>query len=419
MYRAARARASSFLADAHNRMTLIALALIAVTLIAYYPIRHGDFINYDDQAYVYNNQRVRQGLTAGNVAWAFKTTDLTNWHPVTWLSHMADVQLFGTNAAGHHATSFFLHLLNVLLLFGVLCRMSGLIWRSAFVGAVFAVHPLNVESVAWVSERKNVLSTSFALLTIWAYVAYTRRGGRRRYLLVVVLFILGLMTKPMLVTLPFGLLLLDFWPLGRTSQTGPPGDIAPRRRRLFKLVLEKAPLFALAIVSGVITLKASASGGAMASLSGVAIRSRLTNAVTSYAAYLYQLVWPTRLAPFYPHPGDLVPARQVLLATLLLVAVTILVVRRRRSSRYLAVGWLWYLLTLLPVIGLVQVGMQARADRYVYVPMIGLLIIAAWGAAQAAHRLPRRDYWLGGAAVCVLVVLTFTARRQVTHWQSS
>ena len=419
MYRAALAHASTFLADAHNRMMVIALALIAVTLTAYYPIRHGDFINYDDLAYVYNNQRVRQGLTAGNVAWAFKTTDLTNWHPLTWLSHMTDVQLFDMNPAGHHATSFLLHLINVLLLFRVLCRMSGSVWRSAFVGAVFAVHPLNVESVAWVSERKNVLSTSFALLTIWAYVTYTRRGGWRRYLLVVGLFILGLMTKPMLVTLPFGLLLLDFWPLGRTAQTGPSDDITTRRRRLLKLVLEKAPLFALSIVSGVITLRASASGGAMAPLSGVAIRSRLTNAVTSYVAYLYQLVWPTRLAPFYPHPGDFVPPRQVMLATLSLVAVTILVVWRRSSSRYLVVGWLWYLVTLLPVIGLVQVGMQARADRYVYVPMIGILIAAAWGAAQAARRLPRRDYWLGGAAVCVLVVLTFAARRQVTHWQSS
>jgi protein O-mannosyl-transferase len=420
MYRATLARASSFLADAHNRMMVVALALIAITLTAYYPIRHGEFINYDDMAYVYNNHRVQQGLTAGNVAWAFKTTDLANWHPLTWLSHMADVQLFGTNPAGHHATSFFLHLINVLLLFWVLCRMSGLIWRGAFVSAVFAVHPLNVESVAWVSERKNVLSTLFALLTVWAYVTYTRKGGRRRYLLVVVLFVVGLLTKPMLVTLPFVLLLLDFWPLGRTSETGRAEEShAPRRRRLFKLALEKAPLFALSIVSSLITLKASASGGAMAPVSGVAIRYRLTNAVTSYAAYLYQLVWPTRLAPFYPHPGAFTPPRQVMLATLVLVAVTSLVVWRRRSSRYLAVGWLWYLVTLLPVIGLIQVGMQARADRYVYVPMIGILITAAWGAAQAARRLPRRDYWLGGAAVCVLVVLTFAARRQVTYWQSS
>ena len=427
---------ASFLADTQNRVMLIALALTLLTLAAYYPVRDNGFVNYDDQAYVYNNHRVQQGLTAENVGWAFKTTDLANWHPVTWLSHMLDVQLFGLRPAGHHATSFLLHLTNVILLFWLLYRMTGSTWRSAFVAALFAVHPLNVESVAWVSERKNLLSATFWLLTVWAYVRYARRPAWKPYLLVVGFFVVGLMTKPMLVTLPFALLLLDFWPLGRMNSAGVVGRAAPDaaaggaadtrqeastptapRPALLRLALEKLPLFALSVISSVITIKASASGGAIVPTAGVTIGSRLSNTVVSYADYLYDLIWPTRLAAFYPHPASNIPHGRLLLAGLLIAGITALIAWRAKSSRSLAVGWLWYLGTMLPVIGLIQVGGQARADRYTYIPMIGLFIIASWGAVYCLRRLPRRNFWLGGVAACVLVALTFGTRQQVRYWQ--
>jgi Flp pilus assembly protein TadD len=436
MNRATLNRAASFLTDAQNRVTVIALMLIFMTLVAYYPVRNNGFVNYDDQAYVYNNHRVQKGLTAENVVWAFKTTDLTNWHPVTWLSHMLDAQLFGLRPAGHHATSFLLHLINVLLLFWLLYRMTGSTWRSALVAALFAVHPLNVESVAWVSERKNVLSATFWLLTIWAYVRYVRRPGWKPYLFVVGFFVVGLMTKPMLVTLPFVLLLLDFWPLGRMSGSGAAGRAArdgeaggaeetrqeesghaAPRPTLLKLGLEKLPLLALSVISSVITIKASAAGGAVVQTAGLSIGSRLSNTVVSYVAYLHDMVWPTRLAAFYPHPGANTPYTQLLLAGLLMVGITALIVWRVKSSRYLAVGWLWYLGTMLPVIGLIQVGGQARADRYTYIPMIGVFIIVAWGTAYCLRRLPRRNYWLGGVAACVLLALTLSTRQQVSYWQ--
>jgi protein O-mannosyl-transferase len=430
-------RINSFLADTQNRVSVITLALIVMTLTAYYPMRGSDFVNYDDPAYVYNNHRMPQGLTRANVAWAFQTTEVTNWHPLTWLSHMADCQLFGLNPAGHHATSFLLHLLNVLLLFGLLYRMTGRVWASAFVAAVFAVHPLNVESVAWIAERKNVLSTTFWLLTIGAYVRYARHPKWQSYLPVVGFLILGLLTKPMLVTLPFVLLLLDVWPLRRIggaravsspvqhngqeeAQETLPAEPSPGlRHTLLWLVLEKVPLFVLAVVSAVITIKASAAGGAMVTTQGLTISNRLANTLVSYATYLANLVLPIRLAAFYPHPGSTIPYWQVLLAGLMLAGITGLIVWRVKAAHYLAVGWLWYLGTLLPVIGLVQVGGQARADRYTYVPMIGVLVIAAWGVAHLTRRLPRRHYWLGGLAVCVLVALTLTTRQQVRYWRNS
>jgi protein O-mannosyl-transferase len=429
--------ASSFLGDAQNSTMLVALALILLTLIAYYPLRKNDFVNYDDPAYVYSNQRVSKGLTASNVAWAFKTTHLTNWHPLTWLSHMADVQLFGLRPAGHHATSFLLHVVNVLLLFFLLSEMMGQMWPSAFVAAVFGVHPLNVESVAWVSERKNVLSTSFLLLTIWAYVRYVRQSGWKRYALVIGLFIVGLMTKPMLVTLPFILLVLDFWPLGRMKvpkadisgreevaiESPERPEVTPLRRRdvVHKLVVEKLPLIALSFVSAVITLKASSSGGAMMPTRDLPILDRLSNTITSYAAYLYQLLWPARLAPFYPHPGPSISHRAVLISTVLVAGISIVIVWTtwsKRSFHWMITGWLWFLGTLVPVIGLIQVGGQARADRYAYVPMIGILIIVAWSVQSWTRRLPQRKYWLSGIAICVLLALTFVTRQQVRYWQN-
>jgi tetratricopeptide (TPR) repeat protein len=428
----------SVFADAQKRTSAVVLALVALTLISYYPLRENGFVNYDDQTYVYMNPRVQEGLNAGNVAWAFQTMYIANWHPVTWLSHMADCEFFGLQPAGHHATSFLLHLINVLLLFWLLRSMTGATWRSAFVAAVFAVHPLNVESVAWVSERKNVLSTFFWLLTIWAYVRYVRLPGWRNYLLTAVFLALGLMTKPMLVTLPVVLLLLDFWPLRRVSVTGAASTAAADAAEgeaekdgrasansagfwptLFKLALEKVPLLALSAASSWVTLKAQAASGALVTVEGLTIKNRLTNTVASYAAYLYKMAWPTKLAPFYPHPGSLLPYRQVVLAALVLAAVTALVAWRGKFSVYLAVGWLWYLVTFVPVIGLVQVGGQSMADRYAYVPMLGALVAVAWGVSELTRRWPYRKLVLGGAAACVLLALALTTRQQVRHWKDS
>lgn len=400
-------RLSAFFAATANRAMVLILALVVMTLVAYYPLRENDFVNFDDPAYVYNNRTVKKGLTAQNVAWAFKTTTLTNWHPLTWLSHLTDVQLFGLRPAGHHATSFLLHLVNVILLFGVLYLMTSHVWPSFFVAAVFAVHPLNVESVAWVSERKNVLSTLFLLLTIWAYIRYARQPGRLKYLLVIGMFILGLMTKPMLVTLPVLLLMLDFWPLRRVQ-----------RGTLLKLGLEKIPLLVLSIVSSVITIKASASGGAMMTTKELTLSNRFSNALLSYVNYLYDLVWPTGLTAFYPHPGNAISYRQLVIAGLLMIGLTVLSVWQSKASHGWFVGWFWYLVTLLPVIGLIQVGAQARADRYAYVPMIGVLVVAAWSANKWTRRLPYRNYWLSGIAVCILVFLIVATRQQVRYWQN-
>lgn len=399
----------------------IAVLLFSITIAAFWQVKTHEFVGFDDDHYVTENQNVRQGLTMEGVLWAFGTTATANWHPVTWLSHMADVELFGLDPGMHHMTNLLLHIGNTILLYLLLWKMTGAAWRSAFVAACFALHPLHVESVAWIAERKDVLSTLFWMLTLWAYLRYVDLPSGTRYLPVVAFFVLGLMAKPMLVTLPFTLLLLDFWPLGRFA-SGPPPEAVPARppdrHAAWRLVVEKAPLFLLTSCSAVVTWIVQARMGAMTPLHGLPPGIRLKNGVVSYAVYLMKTFWPSSLAVYYPHPGDL-PLWKVAGASLLLIAISWFTIRNARRHSYIPVGWLWYLGTLVPVIGLVQVGGQAMADRYSYVPLIGVFIAVSWGIPELVARL-RGPNWIppafGGATVAVLAVLTVL---QVTHWRTT
>jgi len=430
----------------------IPLVLALVTLAVFWQVRDHEFINLDDEQYVTQNPHVRGGLTAGGLAWAFTTTHASNWHPLTWLSHMLDSQLFGMSAAGHHLVNLLFHVANTLLLFLVLNRMTQTLWQSAAVAFLFALHPLHVESVAMVAERKDVLSTFFLMLTLWAYWVYTRSPGITRMIPVVAFFALGLLSKPMLVTLPFVLLLLDYWPLGRTAapeRTVPhplpaPGLESPGKKKKQKkkqtgegaaappvrkepsaaaaipwtLVTEKIPLFALTILSSIMTFHAQQKGGAMSSLDDIPLLKRLGNALISYASYIIKTVFPQGLAVFYPYPASL-PAWQVLGSAALIGAITFFAVRFRKRFPYALVGWLWYLGTLVPVIGIVQVGMQSMADRYTYVPHIGLFIAVVWGVGEYAGRqLPGRKI-LAAFTGIVFAGLTVITWNQITYWRSS
>jgi Tfp pilus assembly protein PilF len=385
----------------------IALALAVATLAVYAPVGGHAFVDYDDDEYVFRNPHVQAGLSAEGVAWAFTSLDAANWHPLTWLSHMLDCELFGLRPAGHHLVSLGLHVLNAVLLFLVLSRLTGGLWRSAAVAALFALHPLNVESVAWVAERKNVLSTFFWLATIGAYGWYARRPGPSRYLAVAAGTILALLSKPMAVTLPFVLLLLDFWPLGRVSRPAVP-----------RLLLEKLPLFALAALVSAITFEAHLRGGSVVAVEAIPPGARLANAIVSYAAYVGKLVWPARLGVFYPHRESSLPLAGVTVAAAALMLATAGALRAGRRAPYLTVGWLWYLGTLLPVIGIVQVGTQAMADRYAYVPAIGLFVAAVWGAAALASG-PQAARALAAAAAAALLALAVRTSLQVRVWRDS
>lgn len=384
----------------------IALGLTAACIAVFESVRHHDFVYYDDPKYVTENPTVLAGLTSRGVAWALTTGTDANWFPLTWISHMLDVELFGTNAGGHHVTSLIIHLASTLLLFAALLRMTGAAGRSGFVAGLFALHPLHVESVAWVAERKDVLSTLFWMLTLNAYVWYTKKAGARRYLLVIVLFSAGLMSKAMLVTLPFVLLLLDYWPLDRRSLS------------FAQLAKEKVPLLAVAIVSSIATFVAQRSGGAVGGLDAFPLVLRIGNAFVSYVLYIGKMLWPARLAAFYPYP-DVLSAGMVLGALVILAGISALVARGARKYPYLPVGWLWYLGTLVPVIGLIQVGNQAMADRYTYVPLIGLFIIVAWGAHDLLSRWNARQILLPIVATIALASCAIVARAQVRHWKNS
>ncbi|HEY3129954.1 MAG TPA: tetratricopeptide repeat protein [Acidobacteriota bacterium] len=410
-----------------HRAWLLSLALLAVTAGAYWQVRQNDFVQYDDKIYVTDNKQVQQGLTLQGLRWAFTTTQGANWHPLTWISHMLDCQLFALNPEGHHLTSLLFHLANTLLLFWVLARMTFDPWRSAFVAALFGIHPLHVESVAWVAERKDVLSTFFWLLTFWAYFGYVQRPGVGRYLWIILLFALGLMAKPMLVTLPLTLLLLDYWPLGRFDPKRPDRQEGRARskpagqgmRIAKKLTLEKVPLMALALLSSVVTFFAQRSRGAVASIQLIPLPARVANALVSYVEYLQKMIWPARLAVFYPHPGNSIRAWQVAGSFLLLAVVTLVVMRAARRRPYLPVGWLWYLVTLLPVIGLVQVGEQAMADRYSYMPLVGIFIIVAWGGAELLEKWSVPKAGAGLAAVAIIAVLAVITSIQVAYWRNN
>jgi len=374
------------------------------TVAVYAQVRHFDFVNLDDSAYTSGNPHVRRGITPEGLEWAFTSGDAANWFPVTWVSHMLDCQLFGLASGWHHLTNVLIHGCAALLLFAFLRRATGARWRSALVAFLFAVHPLHVESVAWVAERKDVLSAFFWFLTMWAYVRYTERPGWGRYLLVLVTFCLGLMAKPMIITLPFVLLLLDIWPLRRKLRTA-------------AIFLEKVPLAALSLVVSVITYLVQQRAGAVKTLGAFPPGLRLENALVSYAVYIIQMFRPVRLAVFYPYPRHL-PAWQAWLAGLVLAGASVMVLRLRRSRQYLATGWFWYLGTLIPVIGLVQVGAQAHADRYTYIPMVGLSILVAWGAAELARR-PRVKPFAVALMSLACLVWAVLAWFQVQHWRNS
>ena len=403
---------------------IICLLLVVATLAVYWQVLDNGFVNYDDDMYVTENIRVQKGVTFDNLTWTVISTDASNWHPLTWISHMIDCQLYGLNPKGHHLTSLLFHVANTLLLLLILVRMTGALWQSSFVAALFAIHPLHVESVAWVAERKDVLSTLFMMLTVWAYLLYVKKGKVRRYLLVVLFFVLGLMSKPMLVTLPFILLMLDFWPLGRLchiheSLNVVTGQQTNERLGIFRLLWEKVPFFALTVVSSVVTFIVQERSGAVKLLEQHSIQTRIINAFVAYIEYIVNMIWPVKLAVLYPHPGNSLPLWKGVVAGLALVLITILVIRKARKVPYLAVGWFWYVVTLIPVIGIVQVGSQAMADRYTYITLIGLFVIIAWGANDLLSKWPNRKKWLGTLAAILLPVLIVLTWKQVQYWENS
>jgi len=408
---------------------LIYVALALATIVAFEQVRLNKFVNYDDHYYVTENQQVQAGITGESVFWAFTTTHAGNWHPLTWLSHMLDCQLFELNPMWHHLTSLLLHMANTLLLFWVLKRMTSAVWASAFVAAAFALHPLHVESVAWVAERKDVLSGFFWFLTMAAYVRYAERPSVGRYSLVILGLCLGLMAKPMLVTLPFVLLLLDYWPLGRLrwgsqsdTEASPESEsvkVSYQKASVLSLIGEKIPLFILAAVSSVITFIVQQSGGAVRSWESFSLNIRISNALVSYISYIIKMIYPSRLAVLYPHPGDSLPIWQPIVCLVIVAAVSAGIIYIGRRRRYLVTGWLWYIGTLLPVIGLVQVGAQAMADRYTYLPSIGFFIMVAWGAAELGAKWRYRKIGAEIGAGIVLTMLLIFTRIQVRHWRSS
>lgn len=394
---------------------VLCAALILLTFAVFRPLTRHRFLEYDDGLLVTRNPHVYSGLQAQNVAWAFTSFSGANWIPVARLSHMLDMELFGLDAGRHHLVNLLLHALNVLLLFGVLSALTGSRWRSALVAALFAVHPLHVESVSWVAERKDVLCALFGLLAVRAYIRQRRKPGRRRLAAVSAFLALGLMSKPMLVTLPFVLLLLDWWPLGRIRRTTVPGGSPPARFPRH-LLTEKAPLFGLSIASCLVTLVAQSRGGAITSLDVLPAGVRIANAAIAYAAYLGKLVWPTNLAIIYPVnlAAAWLPTAG---AAVLLAGITALAVIAARRRPYLLAGWLWYCGMLVPVSGLVQVGLQSMADRYTYLPLIGVFIALAWVAQEAAARTRRGTVVVSTLCLAALGVLAVLARAQVGLWR--
>jgi len=416
---------SRLFASPEKRNLIACLLLVVLTLVLYNPVTHHPFVNYDDDRYVTENRHVRQGLTAGTMAWALTSTEQANWHPLTWMSHALDYSLFGLNPAGHHFTSVVIHAVNVVLLFLLLLWTTRRFGPSLFVAALFAAHPMEVESVAWVAERKNVLCTLFFFLTLWAYGWYANRPSWMRYLVVLAAFAAGLASKPMVITLPFVLLLLDYWPLRRAN----PAPDECVRGYVFcsgangagnswtRLVLEKFPLLVFSVASAVITMHVQHAGGAMRTASEFSVSVRVENAIYAYALYLWKMLWPLKLAPLYPHPGNSLAVWKVVVAAVVLTAITSFVLKFR-NERFLPVGWFWFLGTLVPVIGLVQVGEAAMADRYAYIPLIGIFVAIAFGAADWAEK----NNWstrFSIAAVVIIVALSALTHRQIGYWQSS
>ena len=396
---------------------VLGLALLAGTALVYLQVHRHPFFNMDDQGYVYENPNVTSGLSWSTVAWAFTTFDDNNWHPVTWMSHALDSQFFHLSPAGPHDVNVVLHLINVVLLFWVLWKATGYAGRSLMVAALFALHPINVESVAWIAERKTMLSMLFFLLALGAYRGYAYKPGKARYILVALLFVLGLMAKPQAITLPFVLLLWDYWPLGRlrlgSRESGSVSQTDMPSRSLYQLVKEKIPLFVICLIDAYVTMKAQRVGRPQHWPFTFPVR--LENAIVAYARYVQKMFWPSGLAPMYLHPGNSIRLGQVFLALGFLLAVTALVAVCWRR-RYLTVGWLWFLGTMVPMIGLVQVGRQSMADRYAYLPLLGLFILLCWGVADCVQAWHLPAALLPAISLAVLASLALVTYRQASYW---
>jgi tetratricopeptide (TPR) repeat protein len=407
-----------------NVKTWTCIFLVSVTLGIYYQTSDYEFINFDDPSYIINNQHVNSGLNIYNITWAFTSIHASNWHPVTWLSHMLDVQLFGLDPKGHHLVNVVFHLINTLLLYFLLFETTKEHWKSSFVAALFALHPLHVESVAWIAERKDVLSALFFFITLNLYYWYVRRPSISRYILAFSAFSIGLMSKPMLVTLPFVLLLMDYWPLQRVSfvktNTNIPTitEIKNQKSLLLKITLEKLPFFAFSVVSSIITYYAQSRGGAVAKIKLVPISFRFVNALVAYVNYIFKMIWPHNLSVIYPLP-DTITILKGLTTGLFLTVISTISIRMARRHPYLIVGWLWYIGTLVPVIGLVQVGRQSMADRYTYLPLIGLFIIAAWGIPSIVQKGRYRNSILSIMSVLFLLTYSLFTWFQLGYWKNS
>jgi Tfp pilus assembly protein PilF len=407
----------------NKRQTLffIIVAIVAVTVLSYAPIVHNGFVNYDDNQYVFNNPNVKGGITQQSIIWAFTNLNISYWHPLTWLSHMLDCEIYGLRPLGHHITSILIHIINSVLLFLLLSKMTGTVWRSGFVAAAFALHPIHVESVAWVAERKDVLSGLFWILSMLAYVHYAERPNVRRYAIVLLTFVMGLMSKPMMVTLPFALLLLDYWPLDRfilrQDKTTSPADISIicQKASVWRLLAEKVPMFVLSAVVSVITFVAQKQVGVVASIEAMPLHIRAINALGSYYHYIIKMLYPKDLAVLYPPPMQVTTDA----AIIAVMGIAVLLVLWGRGRRWLVMGLLWYLGTLVPVIGLVQSGFQIMADRYTYIPSIGVFIIIAWGSAEIFAKLSHPKLPAAAAGAGILIVMAVMTYIQVSYWRDS
>jgi tetratricopeptide (TPR) repeat protein len=398
----------------------IYLILIIITMIAFEPVRQNDFVSYDDSSYITKNTNIKTGINFKSLEWAFRSFHSANWHPLTWISHMLDYEMFGLNSTGHHLVNLLLHIMNSLLLLWILMKMTAKRWLSITVAILFAIHPLHVESVAWAAERKDVLSTFFGMLTIAAYFYYTRVPNFKRYLLVFFLFFLGLLAKPMLVTLPLLLLLLDYWPLERfpLSNDLKSSKGVSNNGQFFKLVIEKIPLFILTVASSIITFYVQKSEGAVVDLEKIPLDLRIYNALNSYLLYMYKLVYPKNLAIFYPYTAEQLTIWRAIIFFIILTGITIWILYLGKKKKYLIVGWLWYLITLVPVLGIIQVGGQAMADRYTYIPSIGFFIVIVWGVQELSKNWYYRKWIIGSLMAFVLISFLLLTRMQVKYWRS-
>lgn len=409
-----------------SRIILLVISLAVLSIIPYYQVINHGFVNFDDYEYVVENPHVNRGLSIEGIKWAFTAVHSCNWHPMTWLSHMLDCELYGLNPSGHHLTNLIFHVINALLLFLLLLFITGSVWKSAFVAALFAIHPLHVESVAWISERKDVLSTFFGILALWAYVYYAIRPNIKRYLAIIFFFVLGLMSKPMLITFPFVLILLDYWPLQRIQSKYPASDIdiTGTKIRIFRklpipaIIAEKIPLFLLCVGSAIITIFAQTHWGVLKTLEAFPLKTRFINAILSYINYIKKTLWPARLGALYPYPGSF-SILEALGASLLILCILLLTVKQRKRHPYFLFGILWYLGTLIPVIGFIQVGLQSMADRYTYIPLIGIFIIIAWGVPQLLKGLRYSVEIYIALMSFILISLTTLTYIQAGYWRDS